>query len=156
MPSTDTRCILQLSFSKIFPFFQCLFPPKNWTIALSFELNERISFTSWDFFLTINLGGLIKSILVEMFVPIKSCAGINEIVVWVVDLIWHQKVIYFFVNQFFNLFFYSYCLFYCLNVSFHLSIRIFVVNCCAYVIYSGFFYKWFKLGRSELYSIVWY
>ena len=81
LPSTDTKYILQLSFFKIFLFFQCFFPLKNLTIALSFELNERVSFSSWDIFLTINLDGLIKSILVEIFLPIESCAGVNEVVV---------------------------------------------------------------------------
>ena len=72
-------------FFKNFPFFQCSFPPKNRTITLSFELNEQLSVSSRDFFLTVNLDGLIKSILVQMFLPIKSCAGANEVVVWGVD-----------------------------------------------------------------------
>ena len=55
--------------------------------------NSIIFWTEWtsfifivgDIFLTINLDGLIKSILVEIFLPIESCAGVNEVVVWSVD-----------------------------------------------------------------------
>ena len=78
---TKISCDATASFYLIDVSPMCLsFSPKNRTITLFFELNERVSFSSWDFFLTVKLDGLIKSILVEMFLAIKSCIGVNEVV----------------------------------------------------------------------------
>ena len=87
-PLIRTLYILQLILSTILPCYHFCFDPYLLTIKWSFGDKVRnVKLFSWGFALTPNVRcGLIRSILLLMFLPINISAGIRFVTVWGVDL----------------------------------------------------------------------